>query len=104
MNQPLVRGPLPAAEVNDKLLDPSGGLLTASASLTRSHPLLREMGMYNVASQLNLLSGDWTYSQMGLTVSNWDWRIPVLYTLAEAPDVAVRAYFNAAIAILGVPA
>ena len=100
VNQPLVRGPLPGAIVNDELFDPSHGLHTASANLTRSHTLLKKMGKYHVASQSDLLDGLWTYAQMGLLCDNWEWRIPVLYKLSKADHSLVTAYFNAAIGIL----
>ena len=81
-----------------QLLDPTSGLHTASANLTRLYALLNRTGSYNVGSQCDLLDNHWTWSQMGLS-GNDDWRIPAIYTLMEASPSYVQVYVDAAMAI-----
>ena len=63
---PVARGPLPAANVNSDLLDPTRGLREGSAELTRSYALLGKMGTYTFKAQTWLIDDKWQYQQMGM--------------------------------------
>jgi len=95
---PVVRGPLPAATVNSRLLDPTGGLREGSAGLTRRFPFLGKLGTYTILAQTWLIDDKWQYQRTGLA-DNWQRRIPVLYALAEAPAELVSSYLQSVLAI-----
>ena len=99
---PVARGPMPQATVNSELLDPTRGLREGSADLTRKYPLLGKMGTYTIGTQTWLIDDKWQYQRMGLA-STWQRRIPVLYTLAEAPPSMVNSYIQAVLAIAHAP-
>ncbi len=99
---PVARGPLPAATVNSDLLDPSRGLREGASSLTRDFPLLAKMGPYKIDTDTFLLDDKWQYPRMGMG-SNWQRRIPVIYSLAKAPASMVRAYVQSVLAIANAP-
>lgn len=100
VNQPIARGPLPyGARVNERLLDPTRGLRSGLARLTRQFPMLGRMGPYGLRSEDHLLSDAWDFRRMGLA-STWDFRIPVIYALSTAGPEFVAAYVSAVRAIL----
>jgi len=99
---PVARGPLPRANVNSELLDPTRGLREGSASLTRKYPLLCKMGSYTITAQTWLIDDKWQYQRTGLG-DNWQRRIPVLYALAEAPASLVNSYVQSVLAIIRAP-
>ncbi len=97
---PVARGPLPAATVNAELLDETRGLREGSASMTRKFPLLGKLGTYTLTAQNWLIDDKWQYQRMGMG-GNVQLRIPILYTLAEAPASLVNAYVQSVLAISG---
>jgi hypothetical protein len=99
---PVARGPLPSAQVNSELFDPTRGLRQGSASLTRDYPLLHKLGTYTLRADTWLIDDKWQYPRTGLG-NNWQRRIPVLYALAEAPASLVNAYVQSVLAIAHAP-
>ena len=99
---PVARGPLPPATVNSNLSDPTRGLREGSASLTKTFPLLGKMGAYTIDAHTWLIDDKWQYQRMGMG-SNFQRRVPVLYTLPEAPAALSNAYLQSVMAIIGAP-
>jgi hypothetical protein len=99
---PVARGPLPGAQVNAELLDPTTGLRTGLAGLTRNYPMLAKLGQYNMQAETQMLDNRWQYPQMGM-VDNLQRRIPVIYALGQAPASLSNAYMQAIEAIIYAP-
>ncbi len=99
---PVARGPLPQATVDSNLLDPTRGLREGSAELTRKYALLGTMGSYTIGAQTWLIDDKWQYQRMGMA-GNWQLRVPVLYSLAEAPASLVNSYIQSVLAIAQAP-
>lgn len=101
---PVARGPLPpGAEANSDLLDPTRGLSTSSSELTRTFPLLRNMGTYNLSAQSAILDGKWDFYN---TMSAWyfsERRTPFLYAFQKASSHYGEAYVKAVVAIFCAP-
>jgi hypothetical protein len=95
---PIARGPLPPATVNSELLDEAIGLREGDAELTRKYPLSRTLGSFTIAAKTWMIDNKWQYQRMGM-FSNKDRRIPVIYTLPEAPASLVNAYVQSVLAI-----
>lgn len=102
VNQPVARGPLPAATVHPQLLDPTRGAREGSADLTRDFPLLAKIGPYRLRADGRLLDDQWQFPRMGMS-SNVQRRIPILYALAKAPASMSNAYIQAVLAIARAP-
>jgi len=102
VDQPVARGPLPAAVVNRDLLDPTRGPRSASADLSRDFPLLPTLGPYQVHAGTQFLDDLWQYPRTGLA-GNLQRRIPVIYALTKASQGLSNAYVRAAMAIMNAP-
>jgi hypothetical protein len=94
VNQPVARGPLPAAWVDGDLLDATRGFRQGEAGLTRDFPLLARLGPYRLQGKACLLDDQWQFPRMKLQ-SNTQRRIPALYQLAKAPPGLASAYLQA---------
>jgi len=99
VDQPVARGPLPAAIVDDRLLDPTRGLRSGTADITRRYPMLGRMGSYHLKAITRLLDDKWQFWRMAKLGANRKRRVPVIYDLAKAPPTLVNAYVQAAIAV-----
>jgi hypothetical protein len=99
---PVARGPLKGTTVNQDLLDETRGLREGSAGLTRGFPYLGKLGKYTIDAQNWLVDDKWQYQRMGMP-DNWERRIPVIYTLAEAPASQMASYIQAAESIVNAP-
>ena len=66
--------------------------------MTRKYPYLGKMGSYTIEAQTWLIDDKWQYQRMGMW-GNVERRIPVLYTLAQAPAALMNAYTQAVLAI-----
>ena len=99
---PVVRGPLDGTQVDSTLLDPTRGARQGTASLTRSFPLLANLGSYSLTGSTYLLDNKWQYQRTKLS-NSVQRRVPVLYTLAQAPASLATAYVQAVVAILTAP-
>ncbi len=103
VDQPVARGPqFMQAQVNTELLDPTRGLRTGSAGLTRQYPMLGKLPQFQLTANTYMLDDRWQYPQMNMG-SNTDHRIPILYTLPEAPDKYLNAYVQAYMNIINAP-
>ena len=102
VDQPVARGPLKGATVNSELLDETRGLREGSAGLTRGYPYLGKLGEFTINAQNWLVDDKWQYQRMNMP-DNWERRIPVIYTLAEAPASLMNSYIQAAEAIANAP-
>ena len=101
---PVARGPLlPWAEVNSDLLDPTRGLLTASADLDRAFPMLSSMGSYNLTARSALLDRKFTFSGDLSSSYHGTRRSPMLYVFQKAEAELGQAYVDAVVAILYAP-
>lgn len=98
VNRPVVRGPLPAANVDADLLDFSRGVSKGTAALNRVIPVPPQMVNADISAEHPLLTGVWTYEGTKMS-SNVERRIKVLYELAKAPDSLSQAYVAAVLAI-----
>ncbi len=96
----MIHGPLPLGNlVNADLLDPRRDLRHGWSHRQELFPVLQRLGRYLLESRLFLLDGEWQHHEMG--ISNLDWRIPLLYSLAtDVPMSYPWAYLRTAIAIL----
>ena len=93
----VVRGPLPGGvQVNSTLLDPSRGLLTGTAEITRRFPLLGKLGSYHLTASTYLLDDHWQYERTGLG-NNQSLRIPVIYQFSQLVGQH-DTYLNSAVA------
>ncbi|HUT08891.1 MAG TPA: TadE family protein [Thermoguttaceae bacterium] len=99
VDQPVARGPLPAAIVDNELLDPTRGLRSGTAEITRRYAMLGRMGNYHLNAVTRLLDDKWQYWRMEKLGANRKRRVPVIYDLAKAPAALVNAYVQAAIAV-----
>jgi hypothetical protein len=99
---PVARGPLPGATVNAELLDETRGLRVGSAEITRQFAYLKKLGPYTKEAQNWLVDNKWQYQRMKLP-DNWERRIPVIYTLPEAPASLMNSYIQSALAIANAP-
>jgi hypothetical protein len=105
VDQPIGRGAdIMNAQVNTNLLDPDRGFLTSTATLTRNWPMMSKWPAYHLQATTCLVDDDWQYSTaaMGMS-SNQTHRIPILYTLPEAPASLSNAYIQAIVAIMNSP-
>jgi len=103
VDHPVVRGPLPGGNQADAdLLDPTRGLRSAEAHVSRDFPLLPKVGRNHVNAFTRMLDDKWQYQRMGLP-RNTHRRIPVIYTLARAPAGLVDAYVDGVVALLQAP-
>lgn len=102
VDQPVARGPLQGATVDNDLLDPTRGFREGSARLTRDFPLLAKMGPYHLEGNNRLLDDKWQYQRTHLG-ANVQRRVPVLYQLAKAPAELVAAYVRAVTAVVQAP-
>lgn len=102
VDQPVARGPLAPITVNSNLLDPTTGLREGDAELTRNFPLMGKLGSYTIEAQTWLIDNKWQYQQMN-SADNWERRVPVLYTLPQAPQSLVNSYVQAVMAIANAP-
>jgi hypothetical protein len=102
VQQPVVRGPLPAAQVNSNLLDPTRGLREGQASVQRKFPLPGTLGTRVIRAEDVILDDKWQHRRMGLS-SNITRRIPILYALQHAPQALADAYVQAVMAIYNAP-
>jgi hypothetical protein len=105
VDQPVARGPqIMNAQVNTALLDPTRGLLQGSASLTRNWPMMGKWPAYQLQAATCLVDDQWQYNTalMGMT-SNSTRRIPIIYTLPQAPANLANLYIQAIQAILNAP-
>ena len=81
----------------------------AAPRLTRDYAYLRKLGTYTKDAQNWLVDDKWQYQRMknlqtGHPLSsNWERRIPAIYTLAEAPASLMNSYIQAAEAIANAP-
>ena len=107
----LVRGPVPNAQVNSTLLDPDRGFMQSTAGLTRNWPMMSKWPAYHLQAATCLVDDDWQYNSptMNNPISNVQLtrnlqpRIPILYTLPEAPASLSNAYIQAIVAIINSP-
>ncbi len=100
----MVRGSLlPWAEVNSDLLDPTRGLRTASADLTRDFPMLSSMGSYNLTARSALLDRKFAYYRDSSLWYHGTRRSPMLYAFQKADPELARYYVDAVVAILYAP-
>ncbi|MGO8691286.1 MAG: hypothetical protein ACLQLG_16820 [Thermoguttaceae bacterium] len=102
VDQEVARGPeIGNAQVNTELLDPARGLLQSSANLTRNWPMLGKWPPYHLQATTCLLDDQWQYNTplMGMG-SNQTRRIPIIYTLPQAPASLANAYIQAIEAIV----
>ena len=105
VDQPVARGPqIMNAQVNTELLDPTRGLLQGTASLTRNGPMLQAGRRTNSRPRPIwwTTSGSTTPAAMGM-ISNQTRRIPIIYTLPQAPGSLANAYIQAILAIINAP-
>jgi hypothetical protein len=105
VEQLVARGPvIMGTQVNTNLLDPTRGLRTGSATLTRGYPLLPKIGPFHLSAKTCMIDDQWQYNTavMGMS-SNVQRRILVLYTLPIAPASLSIAYRNAILAVLNAP-
>ncbi len=109
VDQPVARGPLQGATVDSEVLDETRGLRLGSAEMTRHYAYLRKLGTYTKDAQNWLVDNKWQYQRMKNLqtghplYSNWERRIPAIYTLAEAPASLMNSYIQAAEAIADAP-
>ncbi len=101
---PTVAIQLNTTRVAPSVLDPTQGLRTSSATVTKTWPLLPKSGLMQLTAATQMLDNRWQFNdqQMGMG-SNDQERIPVLYTLWTAPPAMAQAYVNAVVAILSAP-
>jgi hypothetical protein len=97
VDQPVARGPLPQANVDASLLDPTRGLREGTADKTVPYPYLKKLGGYHINARNWLIDDKWQYQRMGMS-DNWERRIPVIYALAEAPASLVNSYIQSVLA------
>jgi hypothetical protein len=105
VEQPVARGPLPGATVDENLLDPTRGLRLGEAEYTRQYAMLSKItkaGTYTIDSKDWLVDDKWQYQRMGLS-DTYQRRIPVIYTLAKASSSLVNSYVQSVIAIVRAP-
>jgi len=103
VNHPVVRGPLPGGNrANADLLDPARGLRRAEAEINRAFPILPKVGRNHVDAYTRLLDDKWQYQRFGLPGNTYR-RIPVIYSLAQAPRALVTAYVNGVVGLLQAP-
>ncbi|MCS7306754.1 MAG: hypothetical protein NZ602_16800 [Thermoguttaceae bacterium] len=93
IEHPVVRGPLPPANIDPdmySLMTIPNGARTGQADIRRDYPLLqRTLGDYQLDARCPLLDNDWRYQRMPWDTEAWYWtgwhnehrRIPVLYDL-----------------------
>jgi len=98
VDQPVARGPLPGAIVDNELLDPTRGLRSGTADIARRYAMLGRMGNYHLKATIRLLDDKWQFWRTKLG-ANRQRRIPAIYQLAKAPASLVGAYVQAAIAL-----
>jgi hypothetical protein len=105
VEQPVVRGPLQGATVDQNLFDPTRGLRLGEAEYTRQYAMLSKIskaGTYTIDSKDSLVDDKWQYQRMGMS-DTYQRRIPVIYTLAKASASLVNSYVQSAIAIARAP-
>jgi hypothetical protein len=105
VEQPVARGPLQGATVDENLLDPTRGLRLGEAEYTHKYPMLSKItkaGTYTIDSKDWLVDDKWQYQRMNLS-DTYQRRIPVIYTLAKASTSLVNSYVQSAIAIVRAP-
>jgi hypothetical protein len=98
VDQPIARGPLPPATVNSELLDPTRGMRQGSAGLTHSFPLAKTLGSFQISASTAMVDDKWQYQRMGM-YANSERRLPIIYTLPEAPASLEVAYVQSVLAI-----
>lgn len=110
VDRPVVRGPvldlgIDAArtlQVRSSLLDPSLGFGEGHSDLTRRFAMVARLGSYAIQAQDYLLENLWQFPRQGLQ-SNVDRRLPLLYTLLQAPAGFSNAFVAAVWSILNAP-
>jgi len=98
LNFPVARGPLPAANVDSDLLDPSRGGREAGAAVTRNVPVPPRIVGANIDVRLARLQDTWVYDATKMS-SNVQRRTQVLWELAKAPATMSQAYIAAVVAV-----
>jgi hypothetical protein len=107
LHLPVVRGPVldlgldatRTLQVRSSLLDPSLGFGEGHSDLTRRFAMVARLGSYALHAQDYLLEHLWQYPRHGLE-TNVDRRLPLLYTLLQAPAGFSNAFTAAVWAIL----
>jgi hypothetical protein len=82
---PVARGPLPQIDVNDRVLDPTRGLIEGQSSHQRLPPMLARLGPYQHDVRHLLLDDRFQYAQMGIP-GNGARRMPRIYVLDGDPS------------------
>lgn len=84
-SHPVARGPLPEIDVDDRLFDPTRGLIEGEARHQRLPPMLARLGTYQHDVDHLLLDGKFHFRHMGIPSNNWR-RIPRIYALDGNPN------------------
>ena len=105
VDQPVARGPqIVNIPVNADLLDPTRGLFQGTAALTRNWPLMSSWPAYQLQATTCLQDDQWQYDTALMAMSsNTTQRMPILYTLPQAPVSLSNAYVQALMAIVNAP-
>jgi hypothetical protein len=87
---PVARGPMPEVNVDDRLFDPTRGLIEGEARHQRLPPMLARLGAYQHDVDHLLLDDKFQFAQMRIPANNWR-RIPRIYVLDGVPAGSLDA-------------
>ncbi len=82
---PVARGPMPQVNVDDRLFDPTRGLIEGESHHQRLPPMLARLGAYRHDVEHLLLDDKFQFAQMGIPANTWR-RMPRIYMLDGNPS------------------